>query len=174
MCYIWRSLARLAWQDGCDFFALFGDDVTIHTKGWAAEVRKSFSRMVESSGETLPFGFGCVALCDNTFPYFPSFPVVHKTHIDAFGGEIFPPIFYNQDADPYLFELYKRWNASVFSDVRLTNKIGGNGEVETRYEKQHATDWTHEPVAEGVRRLGEYLVAKVSFLPISCIIYLHF
>ena len=179
MCYIWRSLARSAWEDKCDFYVLLGDDVNIHTQGWASEVRKSFvmleersiieakadgkegRRSKETGGKSLPFGFGCVALYDNTFPYFPSFPVVHKIHLDAFDGAIFPPIFFNQDADPYLYELYKRWDASVFANVKLTNGIGGSGQVETRYQKKHADGWTHETLANGVKQLGEHLRFKV-------------
>ena len=41
-------------------------------------------------------------------------------------GEVIPPQFINQDGDPYLFELYKRWGASKFlSGPELKNEIGG-------------------------------------------------
>jgi hypothetical protein len=80
------------------------------------------------------YGFGCIAFHDRSCPNFPSFPIVTKLHYELFEEKIFPDIFVNQDADPFLFELYKRFDAAyIHRDLELTNTIGGHSEA--RYEK---------------------------------------
>jgi len=37
ICGIWRELACKAYEDNCDYFVLFGDDVIIKTDGWIAK-----------------------------------------------------------------------------------------------------------------------------------------
>jgi hypothetical protein len=147
VCAIWRHLARLAVRDAFDFFVLLGDDVVIQTPNWFSHVVREFERM-HASAPDVPFGFGCVAVQDMTHSFFPTFPVVHKTHMEIFGDEIFPDVFFNQDADPFLYEIYKRWNCSTFAQCALSNNVGGGDHAETtRYEKQH-TDWTYELLAD--------------------------
>jgi hypothetical protein len=88
----------------------------------------------------VPFGFGCVAFHEETSLGFPTFLVVTKVHLDIFNQEWCPVDFINQDADPYLYELYRRFQSSCFcSELTLRNEIGGAGTKtpQTRYEKQH-------------------------------------
>jgi hypothetical protein len=62
--------------------------------------------------------------------------MLHRTHFDVFGVEISLSVFINQDADPFLFQLYRLSNVSVIAeDVVLANEIGGSGDA--RYSKQH-------------------------------------
>lgn len=102
----------------------------------------SFSSLAEATG--LPFGLGCVSFTDVSFPGMPTFPIVHKTHMEVFGGEVVPSIFINQDGDPFLFQLYRRWGTSVMFPCRLRNEIGGS--VEARYTKKHAANWSLAPL----------------------------
>ena len=95
ICAIARDLAHLAFEEGCKYFALLGDDLEITPKRtWMADVIKEFDRI---GGEITP-GFGCVALNDRSFKGFPTFPIVHRTHMQIFGQQIFPDVFVNQDA----------------------------------------------------------------------------
>jgi hypothetical protein len=160
VCAIWRHLARLAVRDAFDFFVLLGDDVVIQTPNWFAHIVREFERM-HASAPAVPFGFGCVAVQDTTHSFFPTFPVVHKTHMEIFGDEIFPDVFFNQDADPFLYEIYKRWNCSTFAQCSLSNNVGGGDHAETtRYEKQH-TDWTYELLADAVRTVTAWLDGRL-------------
>jgi hypothetical protein len=93
---------------------------------------------------TLPLGFGCISLQDRGSPSFPTFPVLHKTHFEIF-PELFPEIFVNQDADPFLFEIYRHFGvAKISSLVQVKNFIGGveldSGYVAPRYERVHV-EW---------------------------------
>ncbi len=83
-----------------------GDDVKLKDEGWMRKAHSTFAFLSQSSH--LPFGLGCVAFTDISFLGMPTFPIVHKTHLDIFGGEIIPNIFVNQDGDPFIFQLYRR------------------------------------------------------------------
>lgn len=151
ICSIWRELSRIAYrEDQADYYVLLGDDVTVFSKNdskfWFDHIQKEFSSF-QMKYPKLPYGFGCISLNDTKAPSFPTFPIVHRVHMDIFQGEIFPNQFINQDADPFLFQLYKKWGMSKITDlVDITNEIGGyqNGNDPTyimpRYEREHI-DW---------------------------------
>ena len=99
-----------------------GDDIVTEDSTWLGVVQSHFAAFAASG---LPHGFGCVALNDSKNPNFPSFPVVHKRHIEAFNG-FCPEKFVNQDGDPWVYELYRSYGASVFArNVHIHNTIGG-------------------------------------------------
>lgn len=75
-------------------------------QGWKAEIEGRFTSIASTRG--LPLGCACVAFRDTSFPVFPTFPVIHKVHMEVFEGSLFPPEFVNQHGDPFLFELYRR------------------------------------------------------------------
>ena len=145
ICEIWRSLARSAYRkESISMVVLLGDDLEIKTSNWGWKLWKGFEDL--SAQQNTPFGFGVIAFRDDNFVGFPTFPVVHRLHMDIFDGEIFPSCFVNQDADPYLFELYRKWNCSRFCELHLTNSVGGSGDA--RYTKQ-PVQWKYETLDEG-------------------------
>jgi hypothetical protein len=69
----------------------------------------------------------CLVLRDAAEPGFPSFCVLSAAHLTRFGDHLLPPgVFVNQDADPFLFELYRCCPGAVaaLSTVTVTNKRG--------------------------------------------------
>ena len=138
VCALWRDCARRAYEDKCDYYVLMGDDITLHNANWMSTIHRAFAEL--STTEGVPHGFGCVAFTDISFPGMATFPVIHRTHLDIFGGNIIPDVFTNQDGDPFLFELYRRWGCSTMTPMRIHNGHGGN--FEARYDKVHATGWT--------------------------------
>jgi len=84
-----------------------GDDVMLLDEGWMQKCHSTFSSLSESSG--ISFGLACVAFTNVTFPGMPTFPIIHKSHMEVFGGHVVPDVFINQDGDPFLFQLYRRW-----------------------------------------------------------------
>lgn len=151
VCALWRDCARRAFQDGCDYYVLMGDDVELLDEGWMRTVDNKFAELASQCGG--PKGFGCVAFTDMSFPGMPTFPVIHRTHMEIFGGEVIPKEFINQDGDPYLFQLYRHFGTSTVVSSRLRNSIGGTDDA--RYEKQGLSNWTFEPL-----ELGKALVKK--------------
>ena len=115
ICWIWAELAKQAVAAGAEFFVLLGDDVILHDVEWQADVEAQFEAIAAERG--LPFGCGCVAVRDRSFSCFPTFPVLHQYHLEAF-GELFPSEFINQHGDPFLFELYRRWGAPALSTYK--------------------------------------------------------
>jgi nucleoside-diphosphate-sugar epimerase/glycosyltransferase involved in cell wall biosynthesis len=152
VCSLWRECAKRAWNDGCDYMMLLGDDTEFLDEGWMRDVIQEFSQL--SDKNTAPLGFGCVAFTDETFLGMPTFPVLHRTHMDLF-GDVVPHCFVNQDGDPYLFQLYRRFGCSQMIPSRIRNRIGGGSHA--RYRKEHAVDWTYEPLDDGTKTIVEWL-----------------
>lgn len=153
ICSLWRECAKRAWKDGCDYLVLMGDDVTLEDEGWMCAAHEEFISMAADQ-KTLP-GFSCIAFTDTTFPGMPTFPIIHRTHMDIFFGEVVPKIFINQDGDPYLFQLYRRWGCSRMLRSRLQNGVGGGGPA--RYPKQHAVNWTFETLDHATATVEKWL-----------------
>ncbi|EPQ59719.1 NAD P-binding protein, partial [Gloeophyllum trabeum ATCC 11539] len=153
VCDLWRTLARRAWEDNCDYFALLGDDVVLQDEGWMRDAVFEFKELAKR--ENVMPGFGCVAFTDTTFPGMPTFPIIHRTHMDIFKGEVIPKIFVNQDGDPYLYQLYRRWGCSLMFSSRISNGTGGRDKA--RYEKVHAVDWTFDTLDGSTEVLEEWL-----------------
>ena len=153
VCKLWKDCAKTAWEEGCDYMVLMGDDVVLHDEGWMRDAHQEFTEL--SSKEGVPLGFGCVAFTDVSFPGMPTFPIVHRTHMDIFEGQVIPDIFINQDGDPFLFQLYRRWGCSRMFSSRISNSVGG--ESSARYTKQHASDWTFETLDDAVSTVRGWL-----------------
>lgn len=81
--------------------------------------------------------------------------------MDRFQGQLVPDVFINQDADPFLWELYRRWDASRFADparVTLRNGIGGDASTTVapppRYNPKHVAWKTPEVLGKAVKTAG--------------------
>ncbi|KAJ7459891.1 NAD-dependent epimerase/dehydratase [Mycena latifolia] len=153
VCSLWRHLALKAWEEECTYFVLMGDDVILEDHDWMTRFHTAFANIAAREG--VPLGFGCVAFTDSSFEGMPTFPVVHRTHLDIFGGICVPEEFINQDGDPYLFQLYRRWGCSEMIEPRLRNLVGGSNSA--RYEKIHSPDWTFETLRDGVSVIEDWL-----------------
>lgn len=149
LCRIWNLLAKKCHND---FVVLLGDDVRLLDPGWQERIGKRFHQV--SQKQKLPFGAACVSLNDLSFPGFPTFPVIHRWHIDHF-GTLLTPQFANQGGDPYLHELYSRFNAADMEvTCRLLNTIGGDGEA--RYKKHHI-NWRGQILSMNIRFMKQFL-----------------
>jgi len=155
----YNEMLRMAAKcDNLEYFVLWGDDIKVVDKEarlekWFDAVKNSFMRYHKETG--LPFGFGCVALNDMSSPGFPTFPVVHRTHLNIFKG-FCRSVFYNQDADPWVFQLYRRWGvACIESSLVIENQVGG-ALSEPRYQRQHV-NWKDEVLIEAISTVQDYL-----------------
>ncbi|PFH53625.1 glycosyltransferase family 2 protein [Amanita thiersii Skay4041] len=108
ICSIWRECAKAAWNDGCDYIGLMGDDVFLHDEGWMRQIHEEFKRLANV-----------------------------------------------KDGDPFLYQLYRRWGCSTMLPCSLTNSVGGSND--SRYEKQHATEWSFETLDGAVEQASQWL-----------------
>ena len=163
ICWIWNDLAKIAVDKGNDFFVLLGDDVIINGN-WQDEVLHNFKYY----NNKFPFGFGCVAIQDRSFDVFPTFPVINRLHFKIF-GKLFPDEFKNQHGDPYLFEIYRRFGCSRFTQNSfLENKIGG--ENDARYIKKNNFHWQGDILTKSIDNLEHWLHnLNINFTQIPCI-----
>lgn len=158
LCWIWEqlALAAVAEAERADLLVLLGDDVVMLDDDWQEDVEASFARVAQQTG--LPFGVGCVAIRDVSFESFPMFPVVHRDHLQIFGGRLFLRELTNQHGDPYLFELYRRWGAARFtSRARLVNGRGGS--AASRYEKASVA-WRDVLLTRGIETIERWLAER--------------
>ncbi|KAI0637647.1 glycosyltransferase family 2 protein [Trametes polyzona] len=137
----------------CDYYILMGDDVVLEDANWMSAIHHAFNELANAEG--VPHGIGCVAFTDTSFPGMPTFPAVHRTHMDIFGGQVVPQCFTNQDGDPFLFQLYRRWGCSHMCPSRIRNKLGGSGAA--RYEKVHASGWTFRPLDDATTAVENWM-----------------
>ncbi|KAH9843784.1 NAD-dependent epimerase/dehydratase [Rhodofomes roseus] len=153
VCALWRDCARAAWKDGADYMTLMGDDVILQDASWMSAAVDAFEQLSVEHG--VPLGFGCVAFMDTSFPGMPTFPVVHRMHMDIFKGEVIPDMFVNQDGDPFLFQLYRRWGCSRMMLPRVSNAVGGSEGA--RYHKVSAVGWTYGPLDDATTAVESWL-----------------
>ena len=84
-----------------------------------------------------------------------------KTVFNFIDFEIFngfcPPQFINQDADPWVYAVYRRFNCSSFIDISIRNKIGGTIEtgVEARYARAHLENWRNLEIEPAVQLISQ-------------------
>jgi glycosyltransferase involved in cell wall biosynthesis len=145
LCRIWNHLAS---KSSNDYIVLFGDDVRLLDYGWPQKIQECFGKISKITG--LPLGAACVAMNDLSFPGFPTFPVVHRWHLNHF-DTLLPKQFVNQGGDPFLYELYSRFEASAWEvSCRLENTIGGDGNA--RYQKYHI-NWRGHILNMNIKKL---------------------
>ncbi|KAF8339113.1 uncharacterized protein EI90DRAFT_3040336 [Cantharellus anzutake] len=114
------KLEPRAWQDGVDYFILLRDDA-----------HQCFLDLSATRG--LPHGVGCVAFTDTTFPGMPTFPIIHRYHLDAFDSKRIMP-------------------------SRISSRIGGEGSA--RDSQASATHWTFQTLEVASDVLVKDLAAK--------------
>lgn len=124
VCLIWNHLAHYALESlQYDLFVLLGDDIEFKTRNWSSKIEQRFRDLAHE--RSMPLGATCVAFHDQSFPGFPTFPVVHAYHLKVFDGLLLPSAFVNQDGDPFLFELYRRYGTScILEDVHHWGERG--------------------------------------------------
>ena len=149
VCVMWNNLAHKC--PDADLFVLLGDDVTLLDPGWKTRIEARFNAVAASTG--LQYGDACIAFhdaSDGLPPGYPTFPVVHRRHLERF-GYIVPSNFVNQGGDPFLFELYRQFGAAEFETVaRLRNGVGGFGEP--RYHR-NAINWQGRVLGTALRTM---------------------
>jgi len=160
--HIWNTLIGHSYRLGADYFFCLGDDVVMLSVNWIGQMVLRLR-----NNAFLPL-LGTVAFFDEhkleVHGTRPTFPAFHRTHLDIFGVDTaFDPIFKNQFADPWLYDVYKPFNSSVIdSNAHLYNVIGGD--FLPRYEPQ-LPDWEGyiDAVQRGRRRVAMWVASRSSF-----------
>ena len=145
---MYNLLIRDAYAAGLKYAVLWGDDIYTQNNNWLPDVAEKFKKYDLA-------GLGVVALMDSTSPGIATFPVVNRKHVQIFNG-FCPPQFINQDADPWVYAVYRRFNSSSFIDVKIENQIGGTIEtgVEARYERAHLKKWRTSEIEPAVELIS--------------------
>ncbi|KAF5361532.1 hypothetical protein D9758_006179 [Tetrapyrgos nigripes] len=146
LCSLWRDCARKAWEDGCHYMLLLAEDVMFHDEGWMRKTHHQYKQFSAKHG--VPLGFGCVSLTDISSSDMPTIPIIHRTHLDIFQGQVIPQGF----TELYLFNLYQEYFCSAMIPSRISNTVG--------YQKLDLLDWTSSTVEDRGRKIEEWLRAR--------------
>ena len=136
ICALWMRMAEIAHKNGATIVALFGDDVKLHdAASLIMEVKKLHSD-----------GYKCIAMKESNHPSWPTFQALDARSFVKDMRELFLSFFVNQDADPFVFEYYRRLGQATWtSSIHVTNVHGGvrgglNSCTPPRYNPIHV-DW---------------------------------
>ena len=142
ICKIWNNLAQCAWNYGCDWVIFLGDDLQIEARSHYRALYRAYLDLKEEKG--YPMFLGCLYANDQTFPRFPTFPVIGRVHQSVF-NQLIPHhrSFINQDLDPYLHRIYDKFAATKCIDgFKIKNTFGGSRN-NSRYTKIPALGWNN-------------------------------
>ena len=145
---MYNLLINDAYDVGMEYAVLWGDDIKTQSNNWLPDVVEKFKRYDLS-------GLGVVALKDLTSPGMATFPIVSRKHVEIFKG-FCPPQFINQDADPWVYALYRRFNCASFIEMQIENAIGGTIEtgIEARYDRVHLENWRNSEIKPAVEKIS--------------------
>lgn len=143
ICKEWERMAKIAFENfGADYCLLLGDDLDnlsySGVEGMFGDIEKKFQTL----------NYDVVVVKEVTAPAWPSFPAISQSHFHRFGSLFPESVFTNQEADPFIFELYRRFGRVCFTERHwLENRIDGvrGGLVEAeeppRYEPDNSPNW---------------------------------
>ena len=129
---MWNILAKIAYDDGADYFYQCGDDILFTTPGWIGASISALSGR-KNVGMTGPRN-----LHGNTRILTQSF--VHRTHLDIF-GHYFPEEIRNWYCDDWINDIYEPCR---LPPEYTCDNIGGD----PRYEIHHAGQITCRSLVE--------------------------
>lgn len=133
---MWNILAKMAYDDGADYFYQCGDDILFDTPGWV-EASIQALRERNNVGMTGPRNKG-----GNTRILTQSF--VHRTHLDIF-GHYFPEEIRNWFCDDWINDIYEPCRLPPHYTC---DNVGGD----PRYEVEHSGAITCRSLVERDKR----------------------
>jgi hypothetical protein len=165
---LWNGLNEEAYREGAHYIFMPNDDLLLETPGWPHALLQSLaaSPLYPNLGVTGPrdsvSGRGDM----------PSMPLIHRTHLDIFGGQSLPSSFQNWYNDVWLGNVYRPFGACLLSStIRSRNHHGctdpqkcsryilGDGALapwreETIEARARVIEWLRSPAAAaGLRHI---------------------
>jgi GT2 family glycosyltransferase len=116
ICALWMCMAETAHKKGADIVALFGDDVKLH----------NIASLIREIKKLRADGYKCIAIKESNHPSWPTFQALDARSFVTNMRDLFYTFFVNQDADPFVFEYYRRLGQATWTRaIHVTNIHGG-------------------------------------------------
>ncbi|CAF1685702.1 unnamed protein product, partial [Adineta ricciae] len=140
-------------KDRCDYFYPANDDLQIRSYGWTTAAIQSLNSCRVAKD------FGTVTFKDITLCRYPTFNLVHRTHLDLHEGVYYPVPSHGAHQDLWIFGLYELWQCSFYlSEHQVANHVGIG--LNTRYKYGNSDD-----VEKWIKRSRWTLFQKLQSLP---------
>lgn len=146
---IWNTIANKAYKDGCDYFYPANDDFLIITDKWTSAAISALKAC------SVAPNFGIAVFRDISSCMYPTFHLVHRTHIKL-NDEIYYPLpSHGAHQDPWIYSHYRGWDCAFFlKDYEVKNHIGINVNSRYEYGPQNFTHWIARSRVEMYRKLN--------------------
>ncbi|CAF1480763.1 unnamed protein product [Adineta ricciae] len=124
---MYNTIAAAGYRDRCDYFYPANDDLQIRSYGWTTAAIQSLNSCHVAKD------FGAVTFKDITLCRYPTFNLVHRTHLDLHEGVYYPVPSHGAHQDLWIFGLYELWQCSFYlSEHQVANHVGIG--LNTRYK----------------------------------------
>jgi len=159
-----RELARAAFRDTvgeCEYFMLATEDIRFKESSTGSttfinDLNNAFRDFAERCGETPHGVLGCACILDETMPSTPSIPIIHRTHLEMFDGDLLPSEVVDEGEDELdgghlqelMFEIHFRFGAAKLLK-------------HTRATRHSHVEQVLRPAAEGVELWTRFIKPTV-------------
>lgn len=137
----WNHLAKIAYDQGFDYFYQTGDDVEMKN-AWADQFIEALQK-TNNIGVAAPKDIGYYGLYTQSF--------VHRTHLDIMGS-YYPDVFKNWYCDDFITGVYKPNYNHYLENIHIKNTGGAQ-----RYAGDDAQKYLPNAVAEGMKKLKKWV-----------------
>ncbi|KAH9259595.1 hypothetical protein BASA81_002017 [Batrachochytrium salamandrivorans] len=152
-CWVWNGLAKLAHEQGFDYFYQINDDLRFMVSGWLFRLvrfKPWTSMFISTLSKTGNIGVvGPQEVRNRNFILTQSF--VHRTHYDIFQS-YYPIEFKNWYSDDWITKVYGKQETTVLNQFRASNGVRGG----SRYVVDDAEEILEPLVNAGREKIAEY------------------
>ena len=149
-----NDILNVAYNDGADYIVRVNDDTDFVTEGWT-------SMGVEALLSMDPPNIGVVGPdCPDGNTMILTHDMVHRNHMDIFGGKYYPPVFKNWFLDDWISHVYGSERTRRLLLWQVRHHIEHHG---TRYQPFGGEIILHELEKElkmGKAALNEWLLRR--------------
>eukprot|EP01062_Namystynia_karyoxenos_P011697 TRINITY_DN141_c8_g1_i1.p1 TRINITY_DN141_c8_g1~~TRINITY_DN141_c8_g1_i1.p1 ORF type:complete len:522 (+),score=125.48 TRINITY_DN141_c8_g1_i1:109-1674(+) len=145
-----NEAARLAYDEGADFFVRINDDTEFVSPSWASKGISALARLDP------PF-VGVVGPLDNINPRILAHDMTHRTHMDIMNLQYYPEVFDNWYLDDWITLVYRPGRMQRLSDWKVRHHNTKHG---TRYRPAPQGKLVPGELEAGRRRIKAYLASQ--------------
>lgn len=152
-----NEILRVAAKAGADYFVRINDDTEFVTPNWTT--------LGVSALQSLdPPNVGVVGpICNETRKFLLAHDMVHRTHMNIFDNEYYPPVFDNWFLDDWISIVYGPNRTKILDEWQVMHHViylgpRGRSSKKTRYAPNHRQrEFLKGEIEKGKKKIDTYL-----------------